>query len=100
MNEKTQIVPEPETEQDRQRLLQELSADEGADWAERYRPGSYGCHELLDRVSLAGDALESQVLSHPACVQNPAWYALADQAVRALRTLYQHIGEDHLGDRP
>ena len=67
-------------------------------WSEPYKPGSFGCHELLDRTSMAGDMVEHYVLSHPACAQNQDWYALADQAVAALRELYQRIGEAHLAD--
>jgi hypothetical protein len=31
-------------------------------------------------------------------VQNKAWYALAEQAVLALRELYQQVGAEHLDD--
>jgi hypothetical protein len=48
---------------------------------------------------MAGDIVEQYVLSHPACAQNQDWFALADQAVSALRELYQRIGEAHLGDQ-
>src|SRR5438128_1860152 len=85
-----------DTEQDRQRLMDEMSAEQGSGWLEQYEPGSFGCHELLDRTSLLADNLESYILSHPACFQNAEWYALADQAVTALRELYQRIGAAHL----
>jgi hypothetical protein len=68
----------------------------GPQWAELYNPGSYGCHELLDRTSMAGDIVERYILSHPACAQHQGWFALADQAVTALRELYQRIGEAHM----
>jgi len=61
-------------------------------------PGSFGCHELLDRTAMLGDSVEEYILDHPSCVQNPEWYALADQAVTALRELYQRIGAEHLGN--
>jgi hypothetical protein len=64
--------------------------------SEDYKPGSFGCHELLDRTNLVADNLEEWILSHPACVQNAEWYALADRAVTALRELYQRIGAEHL----
>ena len=85
-----------ETEQERQQLLDEMEADYGAGWREQFKPGSFGCHELLDRTSWLGDTLEAYVLSHPACIQNPQWYALANQAVTALRELYQRIGAEHM----
>ncbi len=76
-------------EQDRQERAAELNAENGANWAEDYRPGTFGCHELLDRTSLLANNLEEYVLSHPACVAHAEWYALADQAATALQELYQ-----------
>jgi hypothetical protein len=85
------------TEHERQQLIDEFNAD-GPDWAEQARPGSFGCHELLDRTALVGDMVEQYILTHPACVRNKDWYALAEQAVLALRELYQQIGAEHLSD--
>lgn len=48
---------------------------------------------------MAGDIVEQYVLSHPACAQKADWFALAEQAVAALRELYQRIGEEHLDDK-
>lgn len=83
-------------EEDRQQRVRDLCADQGSHWAEQYKPGSFGCHELLDRVSLTADTVERYVLSHPACVQNQDWFALAEQAVAILRDLYQRVGAVHL----
>ena len=59
------------------------------------------CHELLDRTALLSDLLERHLLGHPACVANPGWYRLAEQAAAALRELYQQVGAEHLaGDTP
>src|SRR5437879_5387881 len=44
-----------EVEQDRLRQASELAADSGERWADAYRPGSPGCHELLDRASLLSE---------------------------------------------
>jgi hypothetical protein len=65
---------------------------------EAFKPGTFGCHELLDRTSLVADMIERFVLSHPACAQNPNWYALAEQATACLRDLYQRIGAEHNGE--
>src|SRR5262245_55083646 len=65
-------------------------------YEERNQPGSFGCHELLDRVLLVGDLAEGQILDHPSCVLNEEWYRLALQAVEALRELYQRVGAEHL----
>jgi hypothetical protein len=40
-------------EQERQQLIDRLAAEYGRGWADRYKPGSFGCHELLDRTSVA-----------------------------------------------
>jgi hypothetical protein len=85
-----------EVEQDRQRQARELAADGGEDWADQYRPGSAGCHELLDRTALLDDLLERHLLGHPACVARPDWYQLAERAAAALRELYQRVGAEHL----
>jgi hypothetical protein len=87
-----------DAEQDRQRQVAELSAEQGPDWSEPYKPGSFGCHELLDRTALAANMVEEYVLSHPACVQDREWFALAEQAAAALHELYQRIGTDHLDE--
>jgi len=90
-------APKPtDTEQDRQQRLDELREDYGLDWVGQYKPGSFGCHELLDRVAMAVDLAERQLLSHPSCVQNAEWYALAEQAFSALHNLYQKIEDAHL----
>jgi hypothetical protein len=85
-----------EAEQDRLQRLKELVAENGPDWAEQHKPGSFGCHELLDRTALAADMVDQFVASHPACLQNAEWFALAEQAAAALRELYQRVGAEHL----
>jgi len=90
-----------DVEQDRQRRAGELSADSGEDWAREYRPGSVGCHELLDRTALLTDMLERHILAHPACIARPEWFRLAEQATSVLRELYQQIGAEHMAmDKP
>lgn len=93
-----QVDTASSTEQERQGLIAELLADHGPQWVEQYKPGTFGCHELLDRTSLIAAAVEGYILSHPACLANPDWYALAEQAVTALNELYQRVGQDHLSD--
>jgi hypothetical protein len=85
-----------EIERERLRQASELAAESGHSWADEYRPGSHGCHELLDRVALLSDILERHVLGHPACMASPQSYALAEKAAAALRELYQHVGAEHL----
>jgi GAF domain-containing protein len=89
----------PDTEQERRQLFNELLADHGPQWAQQYEPGSFGSHELLDRTALAADLVERYVRTHPACIQNQEWFALAEQAVAALQELYQRIGAAHLDDK-
>ena len=85
-----------EAEQERQQAAQELAADSGEDWAAEFRPGSMGCHELLDRTALMVDFLGQSIVDHPACIAQPKWYRLARQATAALATLYQQIGAEHM----
>jgi len=85
-----------EIEKQRVKQVEDLTAEYGPQWEERYGPGSFGCHELLDRTCLLADQLESAVLSHPACIRNPEWYALASKAVDSLRELYQLVGAEHV----
>lgn len=92
----SQMGKDLDTEQERQQLIEEMTAEYGPDWSEQYKPGSFGCHELLDRTCLVADTVEQYVLSHPACAQNREWYALAEKAVTALRELYQAVGQTHL----
>src|SRR5437588_670886 len=53
-------------EQERQDLVGEIVAEHGPAWTEQYRPGSFGCHELLDRSLLTAEFVEQTVLNHPA----------------------------------
>lgn len=71
---------------------------EEPDWRVRFAPGTYGCHELLDRTSIIAN-LVSDLGDHPACVANVSWYAKAWQAQELLNELYQMVGESHLGDQ-
>ena len=57
-----------------------------------YAPGTFGHHELLDRVSLVGNLVEVELLHHAACLLNSQYYTLARVAVDALRELYQLVG--------
>ena len=90
------VVNHDEAEQTRVERAAELSGEQGANWADAYRPGSFGCHELLDRASHLADSIEHLLLSHPGCVARAEWYALAEQAASALRELYQRVGSEHL----
>jgi hypothetical protein len=85
-----------DTEGERQQRVDQMVADHGPDWSRPYEPGSFGCHELLDRTALVAGLLEQYVRSHPACIQYPDWFTLADQAATALAELYQRIGAAHL----
>jgi hypothetical protein len=86
-------------EQDRIDRLNGLSDGREPGWRLRFAPGSFGCHELLDRTSLAAQAVDEWILSHPACLSHPQWFALARSALDALNELYHRVGEAHLDDR-
>ena len=84
-------------ESERQELLQRLASDLTSYSRTEYDPGSFGCHELLDRTSLVLDLLERHIAEHPACLQQPSWFALARAAAGSMSQLYREIGSLHLG---
>jgi hypothetical protein len=92
----TDVNPPEDVEQDRQAALEELVAEHGREYFDRFTPGSFGCHELLDRAILFARMVEEEVQNHPACLQNREWYELAERATAALNDLYQRIGSEHL----
>jgi hypothetical protein len=98
MNKNTDLANATDLEEHRQEIINEMIAEHGPNWAEHYAPGSFGCHELLDRTMQAAESVDKHVLSHPACAQNPEWFALAEQAVAALNELYQRVGAEHLAE--
>ncbi len=67
---------------------------------ENYKPGSFGCHELLDRLSLALEFVDERVLDHPACQLDPEWVKKATAARDMLFGLYQEVGAKHLDAPP
>lgn len=83
-------------EDERREIVNDLATEHGPDWGARYAPGTFGCHELLDRLSLVARLLDEAIVSHPACVQKPEWYALARRASDAVNDLYQEVGAEHL----
>lgn len=86
---------ESDFEERRQQLIVEQDDDPTDNWRERFAPGSFGCHELLDRVHLLTNLLDEAVVQHPACILNAEWFALASQAEEVLNDLYQKVGAAH-----
>ena len=69
------------------------------DFPERMKnfgPGSFGCHEVLDRASIITNLVGDWLLEHPSIVLNAEWFRLADEAQTKLMNLYQAIGTKHL----
>jgi hypothetical protein len=87
---------DPVAQREWQEHLARVAAEQEPGWEASNAPGSFGCHELLDRVNLLGDVVEGQILGHPACALRPEWYHLAARATEALRDLYQLVGAEHL----
>lgn len=82
-----------EIEEDRHQALADLENDASA----KFAPGSMGCHEALHMANMMADTLERQLLTHPAILLNPAWYARVWRACDELGALYQEIGAVHFG---
>jgi hypothetical protein len=87
-----------ELEEEREALLKELAYNNRDDSITNYKPGTFGCHELLDRTAVLMRFLEDSVVTHPACLQNSRWFRLAREASTALYELYQEVGAAHLPD--
>ncbi len=83
-------------ERDRQQRLRDLAENGTEPTLDEFRPGTFGCHELLDRTDCLVRLIDGWILSHPACLQRPEWFALADQALDLLAELYQQVGAEHL----
>lgn len=60
------------------------------------QPGTYDCHEALDRASIIMNLLDTQLLEHSAIIANPAWFKLVHDAHTHIFNLYQLIGAVHL----
>jgi hypothetical protein len=99
MKAKKTIGSTSEIEKERKKLLKQFSADPSQSLVADYGPGSFGCHELLDRTALILQMLHEHVIEHPACFQQPTWFAIAHEAAEALNRLYQEIGSEHLEDK-
>lgn len=85
-----------EIERERLERVEDLALEDGPEWSTHAMPGTFACHELLDRTMIAFNLVEEMILSHPACVQKREWYALAYRAFKALEGLYEKVGEIHL----
>lgn len=60
------------------------------------KPGSFGCHEILDRTLLAQEIVDEYILNHPSIEYKKKWVKLAEKASNALAALYQDIGKEHM----
>lgn len=85
-----------EIEETRRAHIRGLSAHSPG-WPAQFAPGTFGCHEAMDRASLIG-GLADDLSSHPAILRDPQWYQMAYQAAQLLYDLYQAIGAAHLND--
>lgn len=86
------VAVNEEVASDRERLNAEL----GPAWETNYAPGSSGCHELLDRLSMLAEMVDRYLVEHPACIAKTEWHSIAESAAASLRELYQRVGADHL----
>lgn len=63
---------------------------------DKFKPGSFGCHEALHMASFLAVTVDRELCEHPSILANPEWLDLAEQAAAALADLYQAIGAKHL----
>ena len=88
-------------EAERQSLLAEARdscpLDEGETLEERFGPGSFGYHELLDRSYLLLSNWEEFVTAHPTTLIDPVRYRKAQEIAEAMAEFYSLVGR---GDSP
>ena len=63
---------------------------------DQFEVGSLGCHEALHMASFLANAVDEELVQHPAVTQRQEWVQLALKAHQALSDLYQRIGAAHL----
>ncbi len=79
-------------ENERLAALQEADIND----PEKFKPGSYGCHEALHVTSMLTEITSTQLLAHPTILLDSDFYRRANDIHAALFDLYQAIGEKHL----
>jgi hypothetical protein len=84
---------ENDVEGERLLRLAQINGEEGPDWPARFKPGTFGCHELMDRASVLAAEVEGRLLEHPACAMNADWYALAATAMALLNELSEKVAD-------
>ena len=62
---------------------------------DNFKPGSFGCHEAMHMASFFADAVDTQLVEHPAVMQKQEWAQLAIKARQALSDLYNRIAASH-----
>ncbi|MFO0892803.1 MAG: hypothetical protein U0790_27140 [Isosphaeraceae bacterium] len=92
--------PNDEVEAERLARLAEFEDLGAPESRDRFVPGSFGCHELLDRTALLANSVEEWLLGHPACLSHPDWYRLAQGAFATLDELYRRIADAHIVEGP
>lgn len=61
-------------------------------------PGTWYCHEAIHSVSIFLNMWDQEVFSHPSILNNPEWFAKAEDILTKIYELYQDIGAEHLID--
>jgi len=84
-----------QVEQERREDLLDAKAIYG-DLEEKFAPGSFGCHELLDRLSVVTSIWNERIIASPATIIDPEFYKEAREIANAISKLYQKVGTRHL----
>lgn len=84
------MTPE-ETEAERLDLLASFQREAGVQ--EGFGPGSFGNHELLDRVHLLEATWSRFVREHPSCYLDPLLYRRASEIESLMADFYQSVGQ-------
>ena len=84
------MTPDDEIEEERLDLLAEYDFNEPID--ERFGPGTFGNHELLDRTYLMESSWRQFVLEHPTCFSDPGLFTQAKEIEARIADFYQAVG--------
>jgi len=70
----------------------DLYLDSGETLEERFGPGSFGYHELLDRASILMNNWDVYIAQHPATLLDADRYKRAHEVLNAMYAFYQLVG--------
>lgn len=85
------MMDETALELEREECLDAAAHTYGGDWRERFKPGTFGAHEAVDRLHFFITTMEDFLINHPSvALDRPAFHAVY-QAQELLAAAYQSL---------